>query len=314
MVILMTISGPILSVQWARQGAVLTAGVGDNSNVLEPSVIREAGAQILSGTVYKMWYTSGWGTVQINYAESSDGITWTKYSSNPVLADHCRSSVFKVSSTYYMYTANTTDTQIDLYTSSDGLAWTLDTSSTLAPGTAGAWDDGNVANTFVWKEGASDWRMLYEGKRSSGAWRIGYATSSDGKSWSKSGSNPVITETGSLGGPFVYKAADSTYWLWVHRTVSSTLPTDLARYKSTNLTAWTRDPADRNTLLRLTADEGVNTAIGQVADPFLLEVNGQVYMWYDGSADGTQASGALRIKLAIAPMPIERLITTLEGE
>lgn len=72
MVILMTISGPVLSVQWARQGAVLTAGVGDNSNVLESSVIREAGAQILSGTVFKIWYTGGFGTLNINYAESND--------------------------------------------------------------------------------------------------------------------------------------------------------------------------------------------------------------------------------------------------
>lgn len=310
----MTMGGPVLSVQWARQGAVLTAGAGDGSNVYEPSVIREAGAQILSGTVFKMWYGAGWGTLQVNYAESTDGISWTPYASNPVLAGHARNCVIKVSTTYYMYTANSADTQIDLYSSTDGLSWSSVAASVIAPGTAGAWDDTHVANSFVWKESANDWRMLYDGNHTTGAYHIGYATSSDGQSWSKSGSNPVLSEAGTTGGPFVYKAADGTYWMWLQRSVPTFLPTDLARYKSSNLTTWTRNPSDRNTLLRLTADEGINTAVGQVADPFLMEYNGLTYMWYSGSADGSQASGALRIKLAIAPMPLERLITTLEGE
>lgn len=306
-------AGPTMSVQWGRQGAVLTAGVGDNSNVLEPTILYEANAQILAGTVFKMWYTGGWGNLDINYAESSDGAAWTKYDSNPVLADHARSCILKVSATYYLYAAKEDDSQIDLYTSADGLSWSLDTAAVIPLGGAGAWDDTHVANCHVWKEGASDWRMLYEANHSTGAYHIGYATSSDGQSWSKSGSNPVINETGSTGGPFVYKASDGAYWLWVHHSSTGFLPTNLERYKSTNLTSWTKNPADRNTLIRLSADEGVNTTVGQVADPMLIEVGNQVYLFYSASTDGTQAAGALRIKLAIAPMTFEKLIRTLEG-
>lgn len=306
-------AGPTMSVQWGRQGAVLTAGVGDNSNVLEATILYEANAQILGGTVFKIWYTGGWGNLDINYAESSDGITWTKYGSNPVLADHARSCILKDGSTYYLYAAKEDDSQIDLYTSADGLSWSLDTAAVIAPGAGGAWDNYSIANCFVWKEGASDWRILYEARQNAGAFHIGYATSSNGKSWSKSGSNPVVNETGSTGGPFVHKADDGTYWLWVHHAPTGFLPTDIERYKSTNLTSWTKNPADRNTLIRLSADEGVNTTIGQVGDPMLIEVGNQVYLFYSASADGTQASGAFRIKLAIAPMTFEKLVNTLEG-
>ncbi len=42
------------------------------------------------GSVYHMWYTGGnttswWNWKGIGYATSADGITWTKYESNPVL-------------------------------------------------------------------------------------------------------------------------------------------------------------------------------------------------------------------------------------
>jgi hypothetical protein len=35
--------------------------------------------------LYHMWYSGGVGTSHIGYAQSTDGITWTKYGSNPIL-------------------------------------------------------------------------------------------------------------------------------------------------------------------------------------------------------------------------------------
>lgn len=300
---------------WARQGVVLNGGGADETNnVYEPTVIREAGAVILTGTVFKMWYTQGWASPSINYAESTDGVSWTKYGSNPILAAHNRSSVFKDGTTYYMLTANTANTQIDLYSSTDGVAFSSVQAAAIGLGAGGQWDDNAIANTFVWKEGAGDYRMLYEANASAGAaWKIGYATSANLTSWSKSGSNPVITETGAVGGPFVYKAVSGAYWAWVHHAPSGILPTNLERYTSANLTAWTKNPAGYDTLHRAATDEGATSALGQTADPCLLEVNGVTYLYYAGATDGTAATGHQQIKLATARMTLEQLITTSEG-
>ncbi len=54
-------------------------GTWDDFLVINPMVI-------LDGVDYKMWYAGNDGTNwRIGYATSSDGITWTKHASNPVL-------------------------------------------------------------------------------------------------------------------------------------------------------------------------------------------------------------------------------------
>ena len=188
----------------------------------------------------------------------------------------------------------------------------MDAENVITLGTDGAWDNFQLGNLFVWKESANDWRMIYEARQSGGSWKLGYATSSDGLSWSKSGSNPVITETGSVGGPFVYKNGTNDYWMWTHRSISGILPTDLVRYKSSNLTSWTRNPTDL-TLTRYYSDEGNTSSVGQIADIHMVEINGLVYAWFIGNADGSQASGHAHIKLAIARVPMSQLINTSEG-
>lgn len=294
---------------WTAQGTVLSGGVNDEANnYQEPTVIYEGGS-------FKMWLKHGWATPQLYYYTSADGISWTPYGSNPLLSGAATEQpfVFKDGSTYYLFMHASLTGDYKRYSSSDGITWSLDSASVLALGTSGAWDDYQLGNLFVWKEGASDWRMIYEARNdAAGVWKIGYATSSDGLSWSKSGSNPVIDETGSVGGPFIYKHADGTYWLWGQRSVSGVLPTDLARYKSTNLTSWTRDPAHL-VLTRATSDEGNAVTVGQIADPHLVEVNGQVYMFFGGNADGSQASGHGHIKLNIARLPLAQLVLTYEG-
>ena len=284
---------------WSRVGTVLPAGfTADQSNLYEPSVIHESGCVVLTSPCFKAWFTAGWGTTNINYAESLDGVNWTRYLSAGVpvnvVAGHARSSVFKKGSTYYMYaTPLPAQNQIDQYTSSDGVTWTLAHAAVLTLGAGGHWDDTHFANTFVWVESGPAWNMIYEANHG-GNWSLGLATSTDGITWAKSGSNPILSN---VSAPFVYpRTPGSLYYLWVN---SGFLPSDIWLYSSTNLTTWTKVlpwPA----LWRTFSDEGPLGLVGQVADPFLVEVDGQTYFYYTATVDGSQQSGAFHLKLAVS--------------
>lgn len=301
---------------WTSQGSVISGDpTDDESNVQEPNVLYEGDAQILTGTVYKMWLKGGWNTSHINYYESYDGISWTPYGSNPLITGGTEQPhIFKDGATYYLYfRVGFEGYAFKRYSSSDGVNWTLDSASTLGVGGVGAWDHFSLGNIFVWKEGASDWRAIYEALNASGGtWKLGYATSSDGLTWSKSGSNPVIAETGSTGGPFIYKDLGGTYWMWVHHSPTGSLPTDLERYYSTDLITWTRKPT-RNTLWRVGSGEGAGTSVGQIADPTMLEINGKLYMWLGTNPDGSGPDGHGTISLKTADMTFEQIIHSNEG-
>ncbi len=103
---------------------------------------------ILDGATYKMWYVGidYLGIIRIGYATSPDGISWTKYASNPV----------------------------------------------LDVGSAGEWDEAGFEAPYVIKDGPASYKMWYGGKDAGDTWRIGYATSTDGITWTKYAGNPVI--------------------------------------------------------------------------------------------------------------------------
>lgn len=302
---------------WEGQGTVLEASVlREDSNLYEPTVLYEGNAQIIDTpeSVFKMWYTEGWGTPNISYAESLTGLpgSWIKYNNNPVVAGHMRSNLLKVGAIYYLF-ANNSDIAFDLYTSNDGVSFVLDTANILTIGSGVEWDSKNVGNCFVILEGGIFY-MIYDGiKIGVAAWKQGLATSNDGRTWVKYVSNPVLTDIGNRTSSAVYKIGSSFYMWLIGGLTSASLPTDLVyRYKSTDLITWVQDTT-QFVFARMTADEGYYTSSGQVADPALLEVNNKVYLFYAASIDGNQVSGNMHIKLAIADMPFSELILTDEG-
>lgn len=298
---------------WRRKGVVLTAtATADQDNVFEPTVIREGSPQILTSAtlVFKMWFTAGWTNPNICYAESVDGLTWTRHAT-AVVANHSRSCVLKVGSTYYMYAApSTTGLQINRYTSTNGLTWTLGTSAVISKG-GGGWKNLAVQNCSVIVESGT-WKMLLEGN-SGTVYSLGYFTSADGITWTEYGSNPVISINGQSG-PDIHKIG-STYYAWCHGigAPAGLLPTQAYRYSSSDMTTWTQDTA-ASTFPRRDDDEGPQASGGQVADLSLLEVDGAVYMYYSASRNGLLQAGGLRIKLAIASMPFTDLVGTQEGD
>ncbi len=155
---------------------------------------------------------------------------WTRYAGNPVLVegpsgawdDHGAtfSSVIydSLSSEFRMYYHGFSGSthQIGLATSPDGLNWTKYAGNpVMTPGPA-SWDSGSVRVPMVWKEGLTDYRMIYTGS-GSGGMQVGYATSTDGISWTKHASNPVFNDptwaTGATENWGVMKV-DSEYLMW----------------------------------------------------------------------------------------------------
>ncbi len=168
---------------------------------------------------------------------------WRRYAGNPVLAAAANGwdngqiaspSVLKVGSSYLMYyegqdTATHT-WQIGLATSPDGTTWSKSASNpVLAKGSGGAWDAFEVRYPSVHYDG-SLYRMWYWGRGAiDDIAKIGYATSPDGRNWTKRPSPVLGTDYGGSGyiPGSVIKSGD-TFIMWyatqygdIQRTTSS---------------------------------------------------------------------------------------------
>jgi hypothetical protein len=329
-----TAAGTIIGGTWNRYGEILPYQPATDcasgctlSGTLEPLVIYEGNPQILSagsaygGNVFKMWHSCGGASPGIGalcYAESYDGINWTRRATAlSGLTNNQRAAVTENAGTYYLFTASNpgdSSTQVDEYTSSDGVTWTLANAAVLSIGGGGAWDHQRIAPSWVMVVGGT-WYMFYDGTASGGvSWSVGVATaSSPGGPWTKNAGNPIIAVNSSDLKVF---QVGSTYYGWLHAVpgglTGSSLPTDIYRFHSTNLTTWIQDtPANAPAFSRGTWDEGAGLSTGQVADPDLVQVNGRTYMYYTGTSLGTGQLNA--IKMAIAPMTIATLVQTSEG-
>jgi predicted GH43/DUF377 family glycosyl hydrolase len=193
----------------------------DSNDVFLPYVIFEDG-------VYKMWYTgdgySSGNPEQIGYATSPDGITWTRYSSNPVLGPSSMSwdafqvygaTVVHAGSSYIMYfhgQENSTPSQgmflseYGMAASEDGIHWTQTRKAIVPVIPTNGWDAkrimqqlGSVSYSngmFVAVYSGENGSEENAGENNTGA--IGVATSTDGVHWTPFGGNPIVTPSGNF--------------------------------------------------------------------------------------------------------------------
>ena len=196
----------------------------DDFQISSPAVIKAGGIFLL----YYEGEDSATHTRKIGVATSTDGITWTKSPSNPVLSPGAAGSwdalevrypvVHFDGTTYRMWYwgKNNTDStssqaaaMIGLATSPDGVTWTKRTSPVLGTAYGGS---GYIPGTVV--QNAGQFLMWYESPFGA----IGRATSTDGINWTDSGN---VRSTPSFNGKRPSVLLDgTTYRMWFGKTNS----------------------------------------------------------------------------------------------
>lgn len=291
---------PPFDASWARQGAILQASVAwEETAVVEIVVTYDAG-------LFKAWYRGGWANGAIGYATSTDGLSWTKYASNPVLGQGASGVagnayqpwVLRVGATWYLYWS-----PFGVATSSDGITWTVQAHSISFPSGKTIW-----GNRVVWREGSA-WKMLQEAGGVGGHWATYLYTSSDGLTWAISNGGAALATLSpggdSYGGPkfanvygTVTPQFDGLYHLWYHACAvgGAGLPTNIYHATSPDLITWTI--TSPNPVLTHT---GAGFEVDQVAGPAPLIVDGTAFLYYDGD-DNVGATA----RLAVATAPAGR--------
>jgi predicted GH43/DUF377 family glycosyl hydrolase len=188
----------------AEGGAVLALPGGnqfDKGGQRDPSVLHDSAS-------YDLYFTGidNGGTRSIGFASTSE-VAGTLLPDNANWANKAQvltgdgsgfdasavshPSVIKDGATYVMYYTGTdsggTSTIGRATSSSAGSGFTAGASPVLDVGSAGSFDAASVKDPVVAKLGPTDYRMLYTGVDADGIERVGYATSSDGSSWTKRG-------------------------------------------------------------------------------------------------------------------------------
>lgn len=180
----------------------------DVNGLLAPTVVYKNGK-------YHLWYASidSNNTLTISYALSNDGFNWEKYQNNPVIKPDsnnpylCEKGAhdpeviwnkninrFQI---WYVVNCEPQVTGIPRYwvkygESDDGINWQIENQPVLSPSLN--WEKEGISSPTVLLEN-DQYKMWYAARDSGGNWRIGYASSSDGKNWIKYQNNPILYPT-----------------------------------------------------------------------------------------------------------------------
>ena len=150
----------------------------------------------------------------------------------------------------------------------------------LVPGAAGSWDAAAVFDPTVLKDGVT-YKMWYAGTDSSGNRGIGYATSPDGETWTKFGSNPVLTASAAwegtrVGSPNVIKDGGTFRMWYVGRDANGVSRIGYAT--SPDGITWTKYGG--NPVLDVGAAGSWESKY--LSSPSVVQVGSTYHMWYGG--------------------------------
>ena len=271
-------------------------GAWDQTKVLHPCAVEHLGTIYL---FYAGYNGSAWKIgVATAPTDGFTGVGFTKYASNPILSGGAAGTWDEnhVADPFVMYDHDAgvwkmwyrgMDTSAGTFgigyatASSPFGPWTKYASNPVLTNTE-AWEGNYVFLPSVLKEGASDYKMLYTGNEpASNNGRIGLATSSDGISWTKYASNPVLSPSGagwmaaSVFSSRTLIKAGSTYYVLFSGKSSSVGFSKSGYSTSSDLHSFTL--STNNPLLSATrAWES-----GETENPNALYLGGKYYIFYD---------------------------------
>jgi hypothetical protein len=287
---------------------------GSGTGIVGANIIQGTGT-ILSGTVYKLWCTGGnilTSACYIPYAESYDGISWTRGSDQ--LAGYQEPDVFFHGGTYYLYAqlGSATGTgNVFAFTSTDGVAWGSATDTGIGLGGVGTWDHAFFYNIIVVDVVAGTWYGLYGAGSNLTTFQfsMGLITSADGIHWTKYGSNPVqaaIQPSGAI------VKVSGVYYLWAtytqpgQSTASADVnPAESVMWSSPDLINWTKVCFSYH---HSEIDENVNGVIGQGNISAIIDIGGTAHIYTVASPNDFNNPLFFQLGLATASMPISSVV------
>ena len=174
--------------------------------------------------------------------------------------------------------------------SPDGINWTKHPNPVLVPD-PGTWDESSVDFPMVILENGQ-YKMWYTGwSPSDSVVALGYATSPDGKNWTKHGSNPVLTtsganwDAGGIGDCYIMPISGG-YKIWYCGWTADYSYSDIGYATSNDGINWI--PYNNNPVVK----HGVSGSWddGVVKSPSVLIVNDTYHLWYAGKRLGESYS------------------------
>ena len=297
---------------WTKTGTVFVGNSTEMSNT--PNGIAGTNVKFwaskflnIGSNCYGMYYGSG---NTVNYAESLDANTWTRYGSNPLISPGSDASVFLYAGTYYIVSQATQGSgAVTVYTSSDGLTFTLLGTCTGLPGTGypggiQAVIGGNFYLPWGTLSGVGGAPSMY----------MYTAPTGTPLTWTAANSGVAVI-TGAFPGACI--PVGSNYYMWAtqnqpgqnNATVPNFDPYEAYRYKSPDLIAWT---ADSKSIHASNFLESLNNTNAGTAPNSLIDVGGKVHFFYQGSPGDSTGPQDYQCMVAIAPVPLATLVTQQE--
>jgi predicted GH43/DUF377 family glycosyl hydrolase len=251
---------------------------GDAMDVLNPSVVRfhDQYWNLYSEFDGNAWHTS--------VATSSDGVIWTKQGRilSPQAEDGtyiaANGSALVVGDEILYWYETGYPLRLAMARSSDGHTWTRDLGPVLEPGPYGSFDERAVADPYVIRAGESFY-LYYLGQDRASRQRLGVARSSDGVTWEKLRTNPVLdggpvgASDEELGEPAVWSAGGSWWMLYTGRAHDERRALGLAQSKDG--VAWSRVPD-----FVISGNQAWNSKV--VADPTVELQSDSIRVWFGG--------------------------------
>lgn len=187
------------------------------------------------------------------------------------------SCVIKDGSTYKSWYTYNND--IWYSTSTDGVSWT-GAQEVVSVGDEGTYDTSNLDGPTVIKDGPTDYKMWYSGKDGT-YWRVLYATSTDGISWT---GNTMVVDRGAGGesdADYIYSPTvindGGTYKMWYGGT---SVNWQIHYATSTNGSTWTKYNGGDTPVIGI--GESGSSSVNGSYNPCVIK-DGSVYkIWYNG--------------------------------